>query len=134
MTIVDSSVWIDFLADRPTTEVVWLKQRIPTHRVGLTDLILYELLQGVRDEVRFLQLREKFSHFDMWSTMTPGLEVKAARNDRELRRRGITVRKTIDCLIATFCIEGDHELLHNDHDFDGFEEYLGLRVIHPKLQ
>ena len=61
----------------------------------------------------------------------PTLAVQSARNYRFLRKKGITVRKTIDSLIATYCIENDHELLHNDSDFDGYEKHLGLRVVHP---
>lgn len=64
--------------------------------------------------------------------MNPDLAIQSARNCRTLRQKGITVRKTIDNLIATYCIENDHELLHNDGDFDGYEKYLGLRVGHPK--
>ena len=63
--------------------------------------------------------------------VSPALAVQSARNYRFLRQKGIAVRKTIDSLIATFCIENDHQLLHNDSDIDGYEEYLGLRVVHP---
>lgn len=65
------------------------------------------------------------------SMVDPALAVQNARNYHFLRQKGITVRKTIDSLIATYCIENDHQLLHNDSDFDGYEEHLGLRVIHP---
>ena len=61
----------------------------------------------------------------------PDLAIQSARNYRTLRQKGVTVRKTIDSLIATYCIENDHELLHNDSDFDGYEKYLGLKVVHP---
>jgi predicted nucleic acid-binding protein len=63
--------------------------------------------------------------------VSPSLALQSARNYRLLRQKGITVRKTIDSLIATYCIENDHELLHNDNDFDGYEKHLGLRVVHP---
>ena len=131
MTIVDSSVWIDFIADRGTTHAVWLRSELERETVGLTDLILYELLQGVRSDAQFEMLRDRMSEFELLATLTDGLEVIAANNYRHLRSKGITVRKTVDCLIATFCIEGGHALLHNDRDFDGFERYLGLSVIHP---
>jgi predicted nucleic acid-binding protein len=134
MTIVDSSVWIDVLAGRATRQATWLHRQISQRRIGLTDLILYEVLQGARDDSQFMQLRSKLEPFELWPTMTPGAEVRAARNYRALRRLGITVRKSADCLIATYCIDGDHELLHNDRDFDGFEAHLGLRVIHPTIQ
>jgi predicted nucleic acid-binding protein len=131
MTIVDSSVWIDFIADRQTAQALWLKQQIEIDTVGLSDLILYELLQGVRGEANFEKMRDRMAEFETLPTMTPGLEVIAAKNYRSLRERGITTRKTVDCLIATFCIENGHELLHGDRDFDPFEEHLGLKVIHP---
>jgi predicted nucleic acid-binding protein len=131
MTIVDSSVWIDYIADRQTPHAIWLKRQIETDTVGLTDLILYELLQGVRGEAQFEKMRDRMAEFELLPNMAYGLEVKAARNYRGLRERGITIRKTVDCLVATFCIEDGHELLHNDRDFDPFEEHLGLKVIHP---
>ena len=134
MTIVDSSVWIDYLLNRPTAEVTWLHHHMLSERTGLTDLILYEVLRGVRDDARFAELREELQHYEVWPTLMSGVEVKAARNFRALRKRGITIRKSIDCLIATFCIEGQHELLHNDRDFDPFEEHLNLKVIHPETR
>jgi hypothetical protein len=130
MTIVDTSVWIDFIADRQTVQTLWLQRQIETERVGFSDLILYELLQGIRGDAQFEQLRERLADFELLPTMSAGLEVKAAQNYRSLRKRGITIRKTVDCLVATFCIEGGHELLHNDRDFDPFEEHLGLKVVH----
>ena len=131
MVIVDSSVWIDLLAQRETPHTVLLAKSIPYDQLGLTDLILFELLQGVRSDSRAEELQERMSQFTLWPTISPGLEVKAAQNYRSLRQRGITVCKTVDTMIATFCIEWGHELLHNDRDFDGFEKYLGLKVIHP---
>jgi len=131
MTIVDSSVWIDYMAERQTLHTLRLRRQIEKETVGLTDLILYELLQGVRGEAQFEALRDRMAEFELFAMMTPGLEVNAARNYCRLRSRGIVVRKTVDCLVATFCIENDHELLHNDRDFDGFERYLGLQVVHP---
>lgn len=134
MTIVDSSVWIDALAGRATRQATWLQSHLSQRRIGLTDLILYEVLQGARDDRQFMRLRKELEQFELWPTRTPGAEVRAARNYRALRRLGITVRESADCLIATYCIDGGHELLHNDRDFDGFEAHLGLRVIHPTMQ
>jgi len=133
MTIVDSSVWIDYIADRRTPHVIWLKQELERETVGLTDLILYELLQGVRGDASFAAMRDRMSEFEQFATLTPGLEVVAARNYRSLRQRGITIRKSVDCLVATFCIENGHELLHNDRDFSPFERHFGLKAIHPEL-
>jgi len=131
MTIVDTSVWIDFIADRVTEHTLWLRSQIDTGDIGLCDVVLFELLQGVRGDIAFEQLRDRMSEFEVLPALSPGLEIQAARNYRSLRQRGITVRKSVDCFIATFCIEYGHELLHNDRDFEGFEQYLGLKVIHP---
>jgi predicted nucleic acid-binding protein len=131
MTIVDTSVWIDYIADTETSQVLWLKKELERETVGLTDLVLYEILQGVRGDAPFEAMRDRMAEFEQFATITEGLEIRAARNYRSLRSRGITVRKTVDCLVATFCIEGGHELLHNDRDFDGFEKHLGLKVVHP---
>ena len=131
MTIIDTSVLIDYFADRDTPKTAWIELNVDLNRCGLTDLVLYELLQGLRSDKQVAVVQEELRVFVLWPTMGPGIAVKAADNYRNLRRRGITVRKPVDCLVATFCIEGDHELLHNDRDFDGFEAHLGLRVIHP---
>ncbi|GAB4458404.1 MAG: PIN domain nuclease [Anaerolineales bacterium] len=95
------------------------------------DLILAEVLQGFRDDTDFETARRIFSKFLQVEMVNPDLAVQSARNYRLLRRKGITVRKTIDSLIATYCIENEHDLLHNDSDFDGYEKYLGLSVIRP---
>ena len=76
-------------------------------------------------------MRRELSKFHVFDTGGIDLAVAAAQNYRLLRQRGYTVRKTIDCLIATFCIEAEHGLLHRDHDFDPFEKHLGLRVVQP---
>jgi predicted nucleic acid-binding protein len=128
---VDSSVWIDFLGPTRSSESAWLAREIPKERIGLTDLILCEVLQGVRSDADFWQLSQELGKFQAFSVGGPDLAVASALNFRFLRAKGITVRKTIDCLIATFCIERGHALLHRDPDFDPFEQHLGLRVIHP---
>ena len=95
------------------------------------DLILAEVLQGFRHDPDFEKVRRILGRFMQESMVNPVLAVQSARNYRFLRQKGVTVRKTMDSLIATFCIENDHDLLHNDSDFDGYEKHLGLRVIHP---
>jgi hypothetical protein len=99
--------------------------------VGLIDLILCEVLQGVREEFTFAQVRRELLNFPVFNAGGSHVAIAAARNYRFLRQKGNTVRKTIDCLIATYCIESGGALLHRDRDFDPFEKYLGLRVIHP---
>ncbi len=131
MTIVDTSVLIDYLAGRVTPQTSWLQQNADAVLCGLTDLIVYEVLRGIRDDAQVAVVREELGEFQQWPTMTPRLEINAAENYRSLQKRGITIRKTVDCLVASFCIEHGHELLHNDRDFEAFETHLGLQVLHP---
>ena len=112
-------------------ETDWLDIEMDRQRLGLTDLILCEVLQGVRDERQFAAVRNQLAKFEVFSTGGTALAIQAARNYRQLRAYGYTVRRTIDCLIATFCLLNAHELLHADRDFEPFEQALGLRVVHP---
>jgi predicted nucleic acid-binding protein len=131
MVIVDSSVWIDFLYDIKDSRTDWLGAAIGKEDVALTSLILCEVLQGVRSAAQFRGFQHDLMQFPIFDTFDVQLGVASARNYRVLRSLGITVRTTIDCIIATFCIEHGHQLLHHDSDFDGFEAHLGLRVLHP---
>jgi len=131
MVIVDTTVWIDYLAGITNPQTSWLETEMDRQRVGLTDLILCEVLQGVRDEAVFSQFQQDLCVFHVFHTGGMDLAIAAAQNYRSLRARGHTIRKTIDCLIATFCLRQGHGLLHRDHDFDPFEKHLGLRVVHP---
>jgi predicted nucleic acid-binding protein len=97
----------------------------------LGDIILGEVLAGFFSDDEFEAVRLALSSLAQEPMLTPALALQSARNYRSLRKRGITVCKTIDCFIATFCIEYNHTLLHNDRDFDAFETHLGLQVIHP---
>lgn len=130
MVIVDTTVWIDYLNGIQTAQTEWLDAQLERQRLGLTDLILCEVLQGVRDERQAEETRVALSALEIVSMSGVDLAVAAARNYRRLRARGRTVRRTIDCLIATFCLMNGHTLLHNDHDFDPFEEILGLSAVH----
>jgi predicted nucleic acid-binding protein len=123
MVIVDTTVWIDYLRGTENPETHWLDRELP-------DLILCEVLQGIRDQSAFSRAQADLLKFQVFQTGGSGLAVVAAQNYRDLRARGYTVRKTIDCLIATFCLQAKHELLHRDHDFDPFEAVLGLQVVH----
>lgn len=131
MVIVDSSVWIDYLSGLVNRRTDWLDAAIGKQEIGLTSLILCEVLQGIRSQAQFRQIQHGLLQFPVFEIATRQLAITSARNYRALRAQGITVRKTIDCMIATFCIESSHELLHNDRDYDGFEVRLGLRVLHP---
>jgi len=131
MTIVDTTVWIDYLGGTANQHTEWLDRELDRQRLGLTDLILCEVLQGIREESAFARVRQHLAKFEVFDSGGEALAVASARNYRTLRAQGCTVRKTIDCLIATFCLSGGHTLLHRDRDFDLFEKHLGLRVLHP---
>jgi predicted nucleic acid-binding protein len=131
VTIVDSTVWVDYFRGRATLQTEWLDQHAAIDPIGLTDLILCEVLQGVRDERLLPRLQKDLSAFQVFETGGANLALAAAANYRALRRRGRTVRGTIDCLIATFCLLNGHTLLHDDRDYDAFEQELGLAVVHP---
>ncbi len=129
MLMVDSTVWIDYF----NGVVDWRTDYLDTH-VTLTpilvgDLILAEVLQGFRRDAEFEKARSALSKFQQVQMVNPLLALQSARNDRFLRSNGVTVRKTIDSLIATYCIETGLLLLHNDGDFDGYEHHLGLKVV-----
>lgn len=130
MIIVDTTVWIDYLAGKSNPETEWLDRELSQQRLGLTDLILCEILQGVRSDSAFRQVRKHLEKFEIYETGGIDIAVASAHNYRYLRAKGYTVRKTIDCLIATFCVESGFSLLHRDRDFDPFQKHLGLRVIH----
>jgi predicted nucleic acid-binding protein len=131
VVIVDTTVWVDYLRGTSTSQADWLDRELTRQRLGLTDLILCEVLQGIPSDQQAARVLRELRQFEIFDTCGTELAVASARNYRHLRARGLTVRKTIDCLIATFCIIEGHALLHNDRDFDPFEEALALRVIHP---
>lgn len=132
MVIVDTTVWIDYLRGTENPETRWLDRELQGQRLGLTDLILCEVLQGISEHNAFARVRSDLMKFQVFETGGSDFAIAAGQNYRELRRRGFTVHKTIDCLIATFCLRGRHELLHRHRDFDSFEKVLGLRVVHAK--
>jgi predicted nucleic acid-binding protein len=129
--IVDTTVWIDYLGGAANPHTEWIERELSQRPLGLTDLILCETLQGIRDESTFKQVRRELSKFVFFRTGGEELAVASAHNYRFLRVRGYTIRKTIDCLIGSFCLLEGHSLLHRDRDFDVFEEHLGLAVVHP---
>lgn len=133
MILVDSTVWIDHLNDNPTPQVVWLRETIIGRRALLLvgDLVLSDVLQGLSSEREAAQVEQALRRFQLVSLVGPDIAIRSAANYRDLRRRGVTVRKTIDMLIGTWCIEQRHTPLHSDRDFDHLERHLGLNVIHP---
>ena len=131
MVIVNTSVLVDFINGVANPETEWLDLRLDQQRFGLTTLILTEVLQGFRDDREAALVHSELAAFEILELHDVRLAVDAARHYRFLRHAGRTVRKTIDLLIATYCIRNHHSLLHRDRDFDVFEEHLGLHVIHP---
>ncbi len=131
MVIVDTTVWVDYLNGVSRPEVEWFEREAVRQRLGLLDLMLCEILQGLSTDEEAARILRHLRRFEVFETDGVDLATAAARNYRRLRARGKTVRKTIDCLIATFCIERAHALLHCDRDFDPFEEFLELQVVHP---
>ena len=131
MVIVDTTVWIDYFQGTSNPETDWLDAELDRQRLGLTDIILCEVLQGVRHESEAVDVQRQLLKLEVFESGGVDVATEAARNYRLLRRRGHTVRKTIDCLIATFCIREQYWLLHRDRDFDPFENFLNLPVIHP---
>lgn len=132
MVIVDTTVWIDYFHGVRNPETDWLDAELDRQPLGLTDIILSEVLQGIRDEKTAATVERQLLALEVFETGGVELARAAARHYRALRGRGQTVRKTIDCLIATFCLREGHSLLHRDRDFDPFERFLRLSVIHPQ--
>jgi predicted nucleic acid-binding protein len=130
--LVDSSVWIDYFRSADTPQVEILDSLFGRSPLAVGDLIAAEVLQGVRDEREFNLVKKTFEAFDHIDLVGYGLAVKASENYRTLRAMGITIRKTIDTLIATRCIEGGLTLLHADKDFLPFAQHLGLKVAYSE--
>ena len=129
MVLADTSVWIDYfngVVNWQTDRLDWLLGAQP---VALGDLILTEVLQGFDREVDFQRARSLLSVLPFYELGGYQLCLQSVNNYRTLRRRGISVRKTIDVIIATGCIEWNLELLHNDRDFTLMEQVLGLKVV-----
>lgn len=129
MVIIDSSVMIDFLGGLSNAQTDWLRMHLGLEPLGITSLILSEVLQGIHSDRQFTQALEALDRFVLFETGGAALAVAAARNYRTLRGLGVTVRNTIDTFVATFCIEEGHRLLHHDSDFDYFQQHLGLLVV-----
>jgi len=130
MVIVDTTVWIDYFRGAENSETRWLEARLQLQPLGLTDLILCEILQGIKNDHDFSRVQSDLMKFHVFHMGGSALAIATAKNHRILRGHGYTVHKTIDCLIATFCLQEEHELLHRDRDFDPFEKVLGLKVTH----
>ncbi len=128
MIFVDSSVWIDYFNGANTFETNTLDEYLGKTQIAVGDLILVEVLQGFRSDRDYETARKLLLSLQVFSLLGREMALKAAQNYRILRSQGITIRKTADVIIATFCIEKDLPLLHTDRDFQPFSR-LGLRTI-----
>ncbi|MBM5810442.1 MAG: PIN domain nuclease [Gammaproteobacteria bacterium] len=129
MILVDSSVWIDFFRNKPTRQAEWLDRNLGVEGLVVGDLILAEVLQGFTDDQGFNEARRLLGQLEQVIVGGTDLAVEAARNYRRLRAAGVTVRGTVDVLIATRCLADGLRLLHSDRDFAALEQHLGLRVV-----
>ena len=129
MILVDSSVWIDYFRGTITAQTGRLDRLLGREPLAIGDLILTEVLQGFHNERDFHEARRMLTSLTVVELGGREIAIQAANNFRALRRLGVTVRKTIDTVIATRCIESGYHLLHNDRDFDPFARHLGLRVV-----
>ena len=129
MILVDSSVWIDYFKGTITAQTDQLDKLLGHEPLAIGDLILTEVLEGFASERDFNRVRKMLTSLPVVELGGQEIAIQAAKNFRALRTLGVTVRKTIDTLIATRCIESGYDLLHSDRDFDPFTKHLGLRVV-----
>lgn len=132
MILVDSSVWIDYFRSADTPQVELLDSLLGRSPIAVGDLIAAEVLQGARSEREYRRVKAALEAFDHIDLASYDLAIKASENLRTLRAKGVTVRKTIDTLIASRCIADNLTLLHADRDFDPFAEHLGLKVAYAE--
>ncbi len=134
MILVDSSVWIDYFRGTTTPQAEKLDALLGNEPIATGDLILAEVLQGFVSNRDFNQARKLMTSLVIVDLAGQAIAIQSAKNFRVLRALGITVRKTIDTVIATRCIESGLSLLYSDRDFDPFVEHLGLRSALPGIQ
>jgi predicted nucleic acid-binding protein len=129
LIVADTSVWIDYVRGIAAPHTDLLDYELQHNRIVTGDLIIAEFLQGFRDDRDYEVAKGIMDALEYRDFVGKEIAIQAAHNFRILRKKGITIRKTVDVLIATFCIENDFKLIHNDRDFDPMEEYLGLKVL-----
>lgn len=126
MIVVDSSVWIDYFSGADTPQAEKLDNALGTTPVAIGDLILTEVLQGFRHDRDYNAARRAFEEVTVFDMLASRMAIKSADNFRALRKKGITIRKTADVIIATFCIDQKLPLLFSDKDFKPFIKHLNL--------
>lgn len=127
MIVVDTSVWVDYFNGTDTAQAETLDALLGQEPVAVGDLILVEVLQGFRSDRDYRQAKDLLTSLTVFEMLGVETAVRSADHDRALRGRGVTIRKTVDVVIATFCIADGHALLYSDRDFDPFVEHLGLQ-------
>ena len=127
--LVDSSVWIDYFNGTITPQTDFLDAALGEQEIIVGDLILAEVLQGFRQQHEFEQAQTALLSFTIVPIVGQKVAIQSAKNYRFLRQNGVTIRKTIDCLIATFCIENRIQLLQADRDFNAFVQHFDLQVV-----
>jgi hypothetical protein len=133
MILVDSSVWIDYFNGDKTKQTDWLDASLGNTPIVIGDLVLTEVLQGFLNDKDFKAARDLLLGIPFMSMGGQALALESAMNYRLLRKKGVTVRKTIDVIIGTFCIHNQLALLHDDRDFDPMVKFLGLEVVDTYL-
>ena len=129
MILVDTSVWIDLFKGKDTAEVCQLENFLEAAEgIAICGIILTEVLQGVKDDKQYARILERFDDF-YFLEMSRTTYVRAANLFRTLQKKGITVRKSVDCIIAAVAIENNIPLLHNDRDFERLHQHAGLKVV-----
>ncbi|MBZ0107307.1 MAG: PIN domain nuclease [Candidatus Scalindua rubra] len=129
MIVVDSSVWIDYFNGNMTPKTDWLDAALGNESILIGDLILTEVLQGFQSDKDFQKAKSLLLSFHVVEMLGQEVALKSASNYRYLRKKGVTIRKTIDVIIGTFCIHNVFSLLHDDRDFTPLEKHLNLRVV-----
>jgi len=125
--VVDSSVWIDYFGGKMTTAAENLDSLLGETPIAAGDLMLVEVLQGFKTDNDFAKARDLLMSLNIVNMLNTTIALKSAANFRTLRKKGVTVRKTIDTIIATYCIENKLPLLYSDKDFQPFEKHLKLQ-------
>jgi len=132
MVLVDTTVWIDFFGDRPQPHVAALQKLIEDDAdLCVCGVILAEVLQGIRTDADYRKTKNYFDSLILMP-MRRGTYEKSAELHRSLRKKGVTIRKPIDCMIASVAIEHDLPLLHNDRDFDQIAKHSKLKIMKLK--
>ena len=127
MILVDTSVWIDYFNGNDDKYTDALDQALKEGVAAIGDLIFLEILQGFKDDKQYKQAKEKLSALEQYEMFGQAMALRCAENYRALRKKGITIRRTADVIIATFCIENSLPLLFSDRDFKPFAQHLGMQ-------